>query len=49
MECNELSPRACVGSGERRSGPQAEDTGFANVVEMCGNERNYRAISANIY
>lgn len=33
-ECDELSPRAHVDSGERRSGPQAGDTGFGNTVEM---------------
>lgn len=49
MECDELSPRAHVDSGERRSRPQAEDPGFGNVVEMCKNESAYRVISANIY
>lgn len=49
IECDELSPRAHVGSGERRSRPQAEDPGFGNIVEMCKNESAYRVISANIY
>ena len=48
MEYDELSTRAHVDSGERRSRPQAEDPGFGNV-EMCKNESAYRVISANIY
>jgi len=49
MECDELSPRVHVDSGERRSRPQAEGPGFGNIVEMCKNESAYRVISANSY
>lgn len=40
--------RACADSSKRRSGPQDEDIGFGNTVEMCRNERICRVISAHV-
>lgn len=35
---HEVFARGCVEPGAKRRGPQAGDTGFGNILEMCRNE-----------